>query len=121
MSASIKYRIIKYKYFKGDKWIFSSYKKYTDNEIDTIFNDYYKNIPSEMYSGDYSMKELPEPTTFPKFSNETKFKFKDYKTWIYNPKIKNIQWNGNTENWEYCLENIGHVHDYQPEHKLKAI
>jgi hypothetical protein len=61
------------------------------------------------------IKELPKPTTFPKFSNEIPFKFMSHKL-MHNPKIISIRWSG--YEWEYQLENIGHKTDYQPEKNL---
>ena len=82
------------------------------NNLDT--RDYWGLSDDELLS-EMIIKELPKPTTFPKFSNETPFKFMSHKL-IYNPKIISIRWSG--YEWEYQLENIGHKTDYQPEKNL---
>lgn len=65
------------------------------------------------------IKKLPKPTTFPKFNNEHHFKIKYNNKTLINPKIIAIQWTG--YEWEYQIENVGHKHDFQPEHTLEKI
>ena len=69
--------------------------------------------------GELQFINIPKPNTFPKFSNEKPFKVKWNKGYIHNPKIKAIRWGA--DGWEYCLENIGHVYDYQNESALANI
>lgn len=120
MSAPIKYNILKYKYFKGEKWIFSSIKRYEGEELKDFFEKIYtKENFRKQYPGEFSEEIIPKPTTFPKFNNEKLFKIKVDKVWIKNPKIKSIRWDG--EEWGYRIENIGHTYDYQLESKLLGV
>jgi hypothetical protein len=62
------------------------------------------------------IKELSNPNTFPRFSNENPFKIYWNKSFIYNPRIIGIKWSG--YGWEYRIKNIGHEYDYQSEDRL---
>jgi len=78
-----------------------------------------KNISKKLLLEKMIIKKVDKPKTFPKFSNEIPFKIKWGKGYILQPLIKNIRWDG--ENWEYQLEKIGHLYDFQKEEQLVKI
>jgi len=79
----------------------------------------FRNIDDDILLEYMYIKKVDKPTTYPKFTNEIPFKLKWNKGFIKQPIIKKIRWNG--YNWEYQLENIGHVYSYQLENKLEKI
>ena len=79
----------------------------------------YRNLSNKELIEGMIIKELPKPTTFPKFDNEHPFKIKFNDKTIKNPIIIAIRWSG--YNWEYRIKNIGHEYDYQPESSLEKI
>lgn len=77
------------------------------------------NLSDEELLSGMIIKELPKPSTFPKFSNEQPFQIRFNGKTIINPTIISIRWSGSI--WEYRIKNIGHEYDYQPENKLEKI
>lgn len=81
------------------------------------FRQEFMNLTDKELLDGMVIKNLPKPSTFPKFNNEQPFQIKFDKKIIKNPKIIAIRWSGYV--WEYQIENIGHKHDFQPESKLE--
>jgi hypothetical protein len=79
----------------------------------------YRKLSDEELIKGMVIKELPKPTSFPKFNNEQPFQIKFNEKIIKNPTIISIRWTGYI--WEYRIKNIGHEYDYQPENMLENI
>ena len=116
-------------YFKKDL-IFTGASDFNEEKRDEVFlkairhkNSIslrgYGNLSDKELLDNMIIKELPKPTTFPKFDNEHSFQIKFNDKTIKNPKIISIRWSGYI--WEYRIRNIGHEYDYQPESALEKI
>jgi hypothetical protein len=116
-------------YFKKDL-IFTGTSDFNEEKRDEVFlkairhkNSIslrgYGNLSDKELLDNMIIKELPKPTTFPKFDNEHSFQIKFNDKTIKNPKIISIRWSGYI--WEYRIRNIGHEYDYQPESALEKI
>ncbi len=121
-------KISKYKYIFNGKEYFALSNKITKEEainrmkkfFKFAFETYYteekyirndkraKEIRDDVLNGEFEIKKCLPPPTFPKFSNEKKFKMKWGKAFIHNPKIKDIIWNCFKQKWYYDIENYGH-------------
>jgi hypothetical protein len=116
-------------YFKEDL-IFTGTTDFNEEKLNDVFlkiarevNGYsskkYCNLSDKELLAGMIIKELPKPTTFPKFDNEHSFQIKFNGKTIKNPTIISIRWSGYI--WEYRIKNIGHEYDYQPESALEKI
>ena len=116
-------------YFK-DVLVFTGTSDFNEEKRDEVFlkiiqderryslKKYWRLSDKELLAG-IIIKELPKPTTFPKFDNEHSFQIKFNGKTIKNPTIISIRWSGYI--WEYRIKNIGHEYDYQPESALEKI
>ena len=116
-------------YFKEDL-IFTGTTDFNEEKLNEVFVKVIRNKNNLSFKQYWSLsdkelldsmiiKELPKPTTFPKFDNEHSFQIKFNNKTIRNPQIIAIRWSGYI--WEYRIKNIGHEYDYQPESALEKI
>lgn len=125
------YLLNKEYYFKEDTLIFTALSdfdlKYRDvaqknqffiKMVRKYFPKFDKYTDDELIKG-ITVKELPKPTSFPKFNNENPFIIKFSGKVLKSPKITAIRWSGYM--WEYQIEHIGHKHNFQPETNLQKL
>jgi hypothetical protein len=124
MDKKIDYIILGYAYFYRNERIVQ-----TDNEMYKsgdgtqyylhVLKKIYRTVSEQTMLDNLTIKRLPKPKTWPKFSNEDKLDCSWGKEWKKIEKINFIRWNG--ENWEYCCENLGHKYDFISENKFRKI
>lgn len=125
VTKKVEYYLLDKECWFGDDLIFTFFTKIDDVKRDEYFikyarlHNHLKHLSDEELLKGMVIKELPKPTTFPKFSNERPFKIKYGDKIIKNPTITAIRWNGLV--WEYQIENIGHKGDFQLESSLSFI
>jgi hypothetical protein len=123
----VEYYVLDTECWFEDDLIFSASSRLVDELRDKLFikyarhHNHLKHLSDEDLLKGMVVKELPKPTTFPKYNNEQPFKIKYGDKIIKNPTITSIRWGGIGHTWEYQIENIGHKGDFQPECLLSLI
>jgi len=126
----IKFTYCSKEYYFKDVLIFTGTTDFNEKKRDKIYlkiihdpNSYsckdFRELNDKYLLDNLIIKDLPKPTTFPKFNNENQFIANHDGKRILNPTITAIRWTGYI--WEYQLKNIGHECDYQPENSLKKL
>jgi hypothetical protein len=124
----VKFQYCNKEYYFKDVLIFTGTTDFNEEKVNEVFlkfmrspNAYsckdYRNLSDKELLNGMIIKELPKPSTWPKFNNEKSFQIKFNGKTIHNPQIIAIRWSGYI--WEYRIKNIGHEYDYQPESALE--